>query len=402
MRASDLLGFAVRSLLSQGLRGPMLLLAMAISVASVLLLIALGQGAKSYVEKEFAFIGRDLLVMLPGRKETTGTLPPLTGAAARELTLDDMAFLAHRLPRLRFAPLVVGQLEVAFGGRAREVMTLGTTAEFFETHHLRLLQGRGLPPGDPRKAQAVCVLGGKLAEDLFGNQSPLGQQLRLGPARCRVLGIFGGTGSAMGVDISDDLLVPVASAEALFDTQGLFRLFIQSKSGGAPAGVRAELLRLIAERHQGEADVTLISPDALLATFGDIMTVLTAAVSGIAAISLAVAGILLMNISLINVQQRIPEVGLLKALGAGTGQVRAIFLCEAALLSGTGALLGMVLGESTLLLAAWFWPEFPLHLVPWSLPAAMLLGIGVGLLFSWLPARRAARLEPVTSLRGGR
>ncbi|WP_341501405.1 ABC transporter permease [Gallaecimonas sp. GXIMD4217] len=401
MRGPDLLAYAIDNLRHQGLRGPMLLLAMAISVASVLVLVALGQGARGFVEREFAFIGRDLLVVLPGRKETTGGLPPITGTAARDLTLDDMAHLKRHLGGVRLAPLVVGRVELAFGGRAREVMTLGTTAAFFDTHNLDIVQGRGLPAMPPEQAQAVCVLGDKLAGSLFDQESPLGQRLRMGPARCRVVGVFTGTGSAMGIDISDDLIIPVASAQALFNTPGLFRLFVQAKGGGDLAPLKARVLALIRERHQGEADVTLISPDALLRTFGDIMTVLTAAVSGIAAISLAVAGILLMNISLINIQQRIPEVGLLKALGASSAQIQALFLTEAALLSGAGAALGMVLGQGLLWGANLLWPDFLLQLVPWSLPAALLLAVGVGLLFSWLPARRGAGLDPVVALRGG-
>jgi len=399
MRAGDLIGYAWLSVRRQGLRALMLILAMTISVASVLLLTALGDGAKRYVANEFAFLGKDLLVVLPGRKETSGGLPPLTGAAARDLTLRDMRYLAQHLPGTRLAPLVVGTLEAAWGGRAREVMTLGTTATFFVTHNLKVELGRGLPAIDPERALAVCVIGNKLAEELFMGANPIGERLRLGPARCRVTGVFAGTGSAMGMDLGDDLIVPVASAQSLFNTPALFRLFIQAP--GQPLDdLGKRVLALIAERHQGEADVTLLEPNALLATFHQIMTVLTAAVAGIAAISLAVAGILLMNISLINIHQRTAEVGLLKALGASARQVRALFLTEAALLSLGGTLAGVLAGQALLLLGRWQWPDFPLYLVPWSVPAAALMGIGVGLLFSWLPARRAAALDPVTSLRG--
>jgi putative ABC transport system permease protein len=299
---------------------------------------------------------------------------------------------------LRVAPLMIGAAPVASGARERESTIMGTTAEMLEVRDLSLAQGRFLPASDILQPEAICVLGHTLKNELFGRQSALGRRLRIGERRFRVIGVLTPKGQSLGVDISDVAIIPVASAEALFNRSSLFRILVQARDREAIGQAKASILEIIRQRHDGEDDVTVITQDALLSTFDRIFKALTLAVAGIAAISLAVAGILIMNVMLIAVSQRTAEIGLLKAVGAPRGQILVLFLFESALLSLAGAVLGLMLSAGGVFAIGRLFPSFPVTVPLWSPAAAVGVALFTGLLFGVLPARRAARLDPVAAL----
>lgn len=398
MRAADAVGLWFGALRGHRSRSLMLLLAIGIGVIAVNLLTGLAEGARGFVIGEFSLLGRNTLIVLPGRKETSGGMPPITGLATRDLTLQDAQAIA-RLPSMRrVAPLQAGQVEVTVGNRNREAFTLGTTHAFFPMRQLQVIQGQALPVLAMEQAEAVCVIGSTLRRELFGNRPALGEWLRAGDRRFRVIGILGTRGQSLGMDFAEMLIIPVASAQVLFNREGLFRVFAEVRGPGFLDSGKRQILATIAERHEGEADVTLIGQDAMLAAFGGILDALSLALGGIAAISLLVAGILIMNVTWISVSQRTAEIGLLKALGATAAQVRLLFLGEAAVLALVGALGGLVLGELLLWLGRWAW-ELPLQTPAWARIGSLLLALGAALLFAWLPASQAARLSPVLALR---
>jgi len=337
MRPHDLIGFASRSLRGAPKRTLLMLLAMGIGVASVIVLTALGEGARRYVTGEFAQLGTHLLIMLPGRSETTGGAPPLFGETPRDLTLGDAQALLRAPSISRIAPLAVGSAPASAGSREREVT---------------------------------------------------------------VIGVLAGGGHSLGRNLDDMVVIPVASAQQLFDSPSLFRILIQARSEHDIEAARDAARQTIRARHDGEDDVTIITQDALLSTFDDILRALTYAVGGIAAISLAVAGILIMNVMLVAVSQRVEEIGLLKALGASQRQVLSLFLVEATLLATAGALLGLLLATATIAGLGLAYPSFPVAAPLWSPPAAVAVAFVTGLAFGALPARRAARLDPVQALTG--
>ena len=400
MRLRDTLGFALGSLTSHRSRTWLTLLAVALGSAAVVLLSALGQGARAYVEDEFTQLGTHLLIIFPGRNETTGGPPPLLGETARDLTLDDALALARAPGVTRVAPLAVGSAPVSAGGLEREVNVLGSTADFLEVRHLTLGQGRFLPQADAHRGRGVAVLGPTLARELFGTRSAVGEWVRIGQRRFRVIGVLADRGQSLGDSLDDLAIIPVASAQALFNAPGLFRILAETRDREALQRAQGAVRDIIRERHEGEEDVTVITQDAVLATFDKILKALTLAVAGIGAISLAVAGVLIMNVMLVSVAQRTPEVGLLKALGAARGQVRALFLTEALLLAGGGTLVGLALAFGTVqLVNAWF-DDFRLVVPVWAPMAAAAVSLGAGLIFGLLPALRAARLDPVRALTG--
>ena len=275
---------------------------------------------------------------------------------------------------------------------------MGSSHELLKIRHWQLAQGQFLPAIDLDLAAPVAVIGSKIRSELFGAERALGQWVRLGDRRFRVIGVMASEGRSIGVDVEDTVIIPVASAQQLLNTASLFRILVEARSREAIEPVKLQIIELLRVRHQGEKDVTVITQDAVLQTFDEIIRVLTYAVGGIAAISLAVAGILIMNVMLVAVSERTAEIGLLKALGASRGQILTLMLSEALLLSLLGALAGLAVGQLGCWLVRHGFPDLPAYAPAWSIAAVLAITLLTGLLFSVLPARRAADMDPVLAL----
>ncbi len=399
MRTPDLLAFAVGAARGNRVRTLLLMLAMAIGVAAVVTLTALGDGARRYVVREFSAIGTNLVIVLPGRTETGGiTAGSFISSTPRDLTVDDALALLRAPGVKRAAPLAVGTSELSASGRLREGMVLGSTSELLEVRQFKMAQGQFLPREDWNRGTPVMVIGAKLRDELFGSQPALGQFVRIGDRRFRVIGVLAGTGSGLGMNTDELAIVPVAAAQAMFNTNTLFRILIEAHNRDAIDATKRQVAEMIKARHDGEEDITVITQDAMLATFDKLIGTLTLGVAGIAAISLAVAGILVMNVMLVSVAQRRGEIGLLKALGASGGTIRMAFLVEAALLSLLGAVFGYALGLAGAAVIRALYPTFPAYPPDWAVLAGLGTALVTGVLFGVLPARNAARLDPVTAL----
>jgi len=398
MKARDILLFSLQATTASRGRTVLMLLAMAIGVSSVILLISLGDSARRYVVNQFASLGTNLLIVLPGRSETTGGPPPLLGETPRDLTLDDAIALTRSTSIKRIAPIIAGSAPVSVRQLEREMIILGSSADLLEIRHLEMNQGSFLPAGDLRRGENVCVIGSGGKKELFGNRQALGKWVRIGDRRFRVIGVLAQIGVSLGEDLSEVVIIPVSIAQSLFNTESLFRIVVEASSEDAIDQAREAILSIIRTRHEGEDDVTVITQDAVLATFNRIFRALTLTVGGIAAISLLVAGIMIMNIMLVAVSNRRSEIGLMKAIGAPRRQIMGLFLTESALLSIIGAGIGFLLAYGSMELLAGFFPTYSLALAPWSPVIATLLALGTGVVFGVMPARRAALLEPAMAL----
>jgi len=399
--SSDIILYSWQSLKGYRIRTLLMLLAMSISVASVLLLTALGEAARRYVNDEFASLGTNLIIVLPGKSETTGVgMGAMMGVIPRDLTLDDAQALTRHYAVARIAPINVGAVEVSWKNLKREVVVLGSTQALIDIRHWELASGQFLPDTDWDRASPVCVIGKKIRDEIFGAHAAVGQWIRLGENRYRVIGVMASEGRSIGVDVQEIVIIPVASAQSLFNTSSLFRILIESKTRASMQSVIDFVTTTVKERHHGEEDVTVITQDAVLQTFDNILSALTYGVGGIAAISLAVAGILIMNVMLVAVSQRTAEIGLLKALGASRNKILSLILTEAILLSLIGAVFGFIIG----LAGSWgirtVFPDLQVFPPVWAMLASFLVAVFTGLIFSMLPARKAARLDPVLALQG--
>lgn len=401
MRFSDTVQFASGSLRGSPTRTLLMMLAMSIGVAAVVVLTALGEGARRYVVDQFASLGTNLVIMLPGRTETAGVGPGLmSGQTPREITLEDAQALSRSRAIKRIAPLTIGSATLSRGPLNREVVVAGSTAEMLDIRHMEMAIGRFLPRGDIFDTSSVCVLGNQMKRELFGNEQAIGQWVRLGDRRFRVIGVMSSQGESMGMRTDELVIIPVGASHQLFNTSGLFRVLIEARNRESIEAAVRETEAIMVERHSGERDVTVITQDAVLQTFDRILGALTMAVGGIAAISLAVAGVLIMNVMLIAVAQRIREIGLLKALGAPGRQIRNLFFAEAALLSGIGSVVGLALGYIGSFIIGQVYPSLPVAPPWWAVLAACATALGTGIMFSVWPARRAAKLDPVAALAG--
>ncbi|MCC2680793.1 MAG: hypothetical protein K0S36_357 [Nitrosospira multiformis] len=401
MKLRDTLSLSIRTVASYRTRSLLIILAMSLGVAAVVVLTALGDGARRYVVRQFSSVGTNLIIVLPGRAETSGGFPGAgLGQTPRDLTLEDARSLAH-LPQIRrYAPLNVGVAELASGGRLREVTVLGSTADILPIRHMNLAQGGFLAREKGSERSAQIVLGAQLAQEFFPQSSPIGQRVRLGDRRFLVSGVLAPQGETMGFNTDEIVIIPIDYAQALFNTSSLFRILVETRSRSDLLPAKEAIRDILKQRHDGEEDVTVITHDAVLATFDRILRALTLGVAGIAAISLAVAGILVMNVMLVSVSQRTSEVGLLKALGAPSSEIHRLFLAEALWLSLAGGIAGFALGQFGSLLIRLAYPQLPAWPPLWANIAGVGVAFVTGLLASLLPAARAARLDPVRALSG--
>jgi putative ABC transport system permease protein len=398
MRPTDFFQFAAQSLWGNRLRAALSILGVSIGITAVLLLTALAEGARKYVTRELESLGATLVVVLPGKVETQGAVP-FVGGAAQDLTLSDAEILQRSVPGIRrLAPLVVGEANAAYGTLHRTVSVVGTTHDFFPLRRLEVSRGSPLPPSEISRGSAVCVIGTTVGLELFGSENPLGKIVRIGESRFRVIGVLAPRGESIGINLDEIVMIPAASAMRLFNQTSVFRIFIEGTSPQGIETLKKNVARVIADRHKGEEDVTLVTQDAMLAGFNRILRALTLALISIAAISLAVAGVGIMNVMLVSVVERTPEIGLMKALGVTSRQVNLVFLGEAAILSGIGGLIGLILAQFGVAGLKEVFPGFPIQIPIWAIGASLGVAVGIGLLFGVWPAARASRLDPVIAL----
>jgi putative ABC transport system permease protein len=395
----DLLWLSLRTLLSLRLRSVLSILGIAIGVGSVVLPTSIGEGTRRYVLDEFAQFGTNLISINPGKTETSG-LPGVFGGTTRPLTIDDAEILA-RIPGVTaVVPIGFGTARVSGGpdDAGRSVPIYGVTPAIQEVWKFRARQGSFWHAGDPRKGGSEAVLGQKLARELFGAASPLGEFVKIGDSRFRVVGLMEAKGSMLGMDIDDVAYVPVATAMRVFNLPELQELHVAYGNASMAKRIEREVRAVLTARH-GDEDFTITTQEAMLEVFGNVMDVVTMSVGAIAGISLVVGAIGILTMMWIAVGERTHEIGLVRAFGATRRQVQWLFLIESAGLGVVGGAVGLggALGLGTLLRAAV--PGLPLYPPAAYVVAAIAVALLTGLAAGFAPARRAASLDPVEALR---
>lgn len=397
MESKDLLSFVSKSVLSHRLRSSLTSLGIGIGVAAVVLLTSIGEGLHEFMLAQFTQFGTNIVAINPGKSTTFGT-PTGVFNTQRPLTIDDAVAL-KRVPFVEnTVPVVQGNASVKGNGRERRTTISGVGPEWPAVASFDTALGEFLPFDDPRAPRALAVLGSKLREELFASKNPLGELIRIGGDRYRVIGVMESKGTILGFDLDDAVYIPAARALELFNRESLLEIDIVYSSAASADEVVAGIERMLIARHGGE-DFTITTQQQMLDVLGSVLGVVTFAVGALGSISLLVGGVGIFTIMTIAVRERTTEIGLLRAVGALRRQIRDVFVGESILLAAFGGLGGLLLGATLVQILRLAFPALPLSLSLPYIVAAEVVAVVIGLAAGVLPAHTAAAMDPVEALR---
>lgn len=396
MRYVDLISLSYRTVISHKLRSALTALGLIIGIAAVVLLTSIGRGIHTFVLAEFTQFGTNLISIRPGKTTTFG-LSGATISTVRPLVIADAVSLSKVRNIISVSPTVQGNAQIKAGNKQRRTNVLGVGAAVPEIWKIKVVSGRFLPEEDSNP-RAFAVLGDKLASELFGAVSPLGQRIRVGSDRYRVIGVMEKKGQMVGFDMDDTIYIPAAKALELFNRESLMEIHLLYNSNAAVENVEKAVKQHLIARHGGE-DFTLVTQNQMLKSMDSILSILTLAVAALGGISLLVGSVGILTIMTIAVSERISEIGLLRAVGAERRSIFQLFLCEALALSGTGGLCGVLLGITLVKVLEAALPALPVELAWGYIIAAFMVSLLIGMVAGVAPAMKAARLEPLEALR---
>jgi putative ABC transport system permease protein len=397
MRSRDFIRLIAQSVLAHRLRSMLTALGIGIGVTAVVLLTSIGEGLNTYMVEQFTQFGTTTLQIQPGKTSTFGISPGVLNSV-RPLSLSDAEALARAPHVLHSVPVVVGSGSVEARGRERTVSIYGVGPDFDKAFKFDVVAGTFLPPDELERARNVAVLGATLYAELYGSGNALGDRIRVGGQRYRVVGIMEPKGDMVGIDLDDTIYIPAARGLELFNRQGLLEIDVLYTEDAPVDEVIDGIKRILAARHGGE-DFTVVSQQQMLDVLGSIVDVLTLGVAALGGISLLVGGVGIFTIMTIAVRERTQEIGLLRAIGARRSRIAQLFVGEAMLLAGVGGVGGLALGIGIVLLAQWALPAMPATISPLYVGLSLGIAVVIGLIAGVLPARAAAQLEPLDALR---
>ncbi|MBD2363396.1 ABC transporter permease [Anabaena minutissima FACHB-250] len=392
---------AVKTLTANKLRSTLTMLGIIIGNASVISMVAIGQGAQQFTQQQLESFGPNQLSVFPGNENTQGL-----STEVAQLVLADAQAIANIAPAVReVAPQISSNLQLSRQGRISQVTVTGTTPGILYVRNLRVRQGRFFEDFELQQNAQVVILGSAVADKLFGSENPLGQPVQMNNLSFQVIGVMQAKGAFMGANPDETAYVPITT------------MAVQLTGRRSPLGIPIDYLELSAQdrasvraaafqttniltRRRGKKDFMVAANKSVQDLVSQVTGALSLVLASIAGISLVVGGIGIMNIMLVSVTERTQEIGLRKAIGATEQAILTQFLIEAIILSVAGGLVGTGIGVGGALIVGMFTPLQP------SVPmGSILLAAGVsgsiGLIFGVAPARQAARLDPITALRGG-
>lgn len=400
MQYKEILRMSVESLLAQKLRTSLTVLGMVIGVGAVVLLVSLGEGAKKYVLREFEGLGTNLIVVQPGKSDKKTHLGPPIGAAQRKMTTADVAAIERKALNLEaVSGLVLGTVSVRYEDAISNITVFGSNEQF--PHIITLLMGQGsfFTREEDEYGRRVVVLGKNIAQQLFGDDDPIGRAVKLNESEFRVVGVLAPMGDKLGLSFDELGFIPTEAALKLFNEEKLFGIRAKASSRVSVDDAVAEITEILKERRDGEEDFTVMTQVSMMESMNTILSMLTYVLAAIAAISMLVGGIGIMNIMWVSVVERTQEIGIRRAVGARRRDILQQFVAEAlglSLLSGGVGVGGAVLITYVL---HFFFPAFDMRAPLWIVLPAFILALLVGGIFGVGPAWRASRIETLDALR---
>lgn len=400
MQLRQFLNTAFSSLLVNRGRSFLTTLGVVVGVSAVILLTSIGQGLKVYVTEQLGALGAETLYVIPGQLEFApggggGPGIPGAGIAASKFKIEQQEELARAPHVSRAMAYSEFNGSIRYKGKARTVLVLGVTIDYPEIRGQAVFQGDFFSLSQQNVGRRVVLLGKTTADDVFGNEDPVGKTVTLADQRFTVLGILEEKGTFGGLDLDDQALIPITTALSTFDQDNVQGFWVQASSS-EEIPLATEEVKSILGRTLGEDDFSILDTKTLLSVVTNVLGRLTLTVGGIAAISLVVGGIGIMNIMLVSVTERTREIGLRKAVGATPRDILLQFLTEAVVLSSLGGVIGIGVGViGAFAVGRFFTTSVPL----WAVAVAFLASALVGVIFGVAPALRASRLNPIDALR---
>lgn len=394
MSLREALRVALQAIVANRLRSFLTTLGVIIGVLSVVLLVSIGQGARSEITGVVEGLGSNLLFVLPGDGDFGG--PPTRS----RFTLDDVDALDRALPSTapRVSGQIVGTEPVSAEGERVVTTVYGVSAGHERVVDRTIARGQGFVTTDIVSARRIAIIGSDVAETLFDQRDPIGRSLTIGGSRYRIVGVLERVGaSAFGPSPDQDVLIPLTTAMRLLSVSNVDAIFVRADTTSSIDDDVRLVRRVLSQRHDPD-EFSVFTQEEIVGVIDTILGILTFFLAAIAGISLLVGGVGVSNIMLVSVSERTREIGLRKALGARTRDITTQFLLEAVVLTGLGGLLGLGLGVGLARLVAAVSPV-PAQVTTWSVLLSLGVSALVGLVFGVLPARRAGRLDPVEALR---
>mgnify|MGYP003607218955 FL=1 len=395
---------ALEGLKSNKLRSILTMLGIIIGVGAVIAMVSIGLGVQQKVQNSIASLGSNLLIVMPGSNAPPGTVRLAAGSNIT-LTNQDAKAISKQVAGISYVlPAVSSQYQVIYGNQNWKTSVQGTTPDFLTVRNYGVSAGSFFSHSDDTSRARVAVLGQTVATNLFGAASPVGKTIRINQAPFRVVGVLSTKGqSSMGQDQDDLVLIPLSTAQdRLMGITYLNNISIQAKNADVINKVQEDVTTLLRSRHHlaagVENDFTVRNMTALMATMTETTGTITVLLGNIAAISLLVGGIGIMNIMLVSVTERTREIGIRKALGATFRNVLLQFIIEAVAISVTGGLFGIAVGIIGARVISWVagWNTI---VAWWAIVGAFGVSVLIGLFFGVYPARKAALLDPIEALR---
>ena len=399
MPIKQLIKIAYKALRSNVSRSLLTMLGVIIGVTAVILLVAVGNGLKEFIIDQLQGLGSNLVLVVPGEvdmdKGPSGG-SPMSALSNSELKLEDSERIRQDAQYVEsVSGLVLSSSTISYGDEDKFVQIMGTEENYSEVRDSPVAYGEYFTENDVQASRKVVVLGSEISADLFGDEDPIGERILVGELKYTVIGVLEEKGAFGSTNVDDQIMIPVTSAQRQFDTTSINFIYIQSFSAEFVDNAITEVEDILLERLE-EDEFTIIDQKDMLSTVSSILDTLTVALGGIAAISLLVGGIGIMNIMLVSVTERTKEIGLRKALGASPKVVLAQFLTEAMLLSIIGGFIGIGLSYGLSYVIGQF---INVSITAWSVLLAFIVSASIGVIFGVVPAKRASELSPIEALR---